>query len=50
MEKVENKKKYVFGDKGCDIGDDPDCIPVKNCAIPNINLDDCPHICVFGKS
>lgn len=50
MEKVENKKKYVFGDKGCDVGDDSDCIPVKNCAIPNINLDDCPHICVFGKS
>lgn len=51
LKKVENKKeKQIFCDKSWVNGYDDECYFVNNCFIPNIDLNDCPHICVFGKS
>lgn len=47
MENNDNKKIFENKQHYDNITNDD---YVNNCCIPNINLDDCPHICVFGKS
>lgn len=47
--KMESKKKWIFGPQEADRVVEP-CDYIKNLGIPNINLDDSPHIICAGKS